>query len=118
MNKTALLIIIFLASQFAILDLLNAQQAGGEGQLERQPVYGQYWQSERWGWYGAKRIVSTPADAQQILEQFFIHHQRDVKVVRISEKAHFFVAEIINDKGVMVDLILIDKRTGRMRSMY
>ena len=118
MNKTALLIMIFLASQFAILDLLNAQQAGVNGQVERQPVYGQYWQSEKWGWYGAKRTVSTPADAQHILEQFLIHHQRDVRVVRMREKAHFFVAEIINGKGVMVDLILIDKRTGRMRSMY
>ena len=118
MNKTALLVMIFLASQFAILDLVNAQQAGEEKHLERQAVYGQYWQSERWGWYGAKRIVSTPADAQHILEQFFVHHQRDVRVVRISEKAHFFVAEVINGKGVMVDLILIDKRTGRMRSMY
>jgi hypothetical protein len=118
MNKTVLVIVILLASQFAILDSANAQQAGGERHLERQPVYGQYWQSERWGWYGAKRVVRTPADAQQILEQFFIHHQRDVRVVRISEKAHFFVAEVINGKGVMVDLILIDKRTGRMRSMY
>ena len=117
MNKTVLLIIIFLASQFSIIDLSCAQQAGDE-RVERQPVYGQYWQSDRWGWYGAKRIVRTPADAQQILEQFFIHHKRDVRVVRISEQPHFFVAEIINGKGAMVDLILIDRRTGRIRSMY
>jgi hypothetical protein len=34
------------------------------------------------------------------------------------EKAHFYIAEIINNKGVLVDLILIDKRTGRIRSMF
>lgn len=100
-----------------IIDPLHAEQPGDE-QLQRQPVYGQYWQSERWGWYGAKKIVRTPDDAQHILEQFFVHHNRDVRVVRISEKAHFFVAEVINSRGVLVDLILIDKRSGRMRSMY
>jgi hypothetical protein len=85
---------------------------------ECQPVYGDYWQSQKWGWYGARRPVKTPVEAKEILEKFFIHHKRDVKVVRITEKPHFFVAEMINKKGVIVDLILIDKRTGRMRSMF
>lgn len=117
MNRTVFLIVIVLASQFMITDHLYAQQAG-EQHIERQPVYGQYWQSEKWGWYGARRIVRTPADAQQILEQFFVHHQRIVRAIKISEKDHFFVAQIINSKGLTVDLILIDKRTGRIRSMY
>jgi hypothetical protein len=117
MNKAVFLVLIFLASQFMIVDPLKAEQAGEE-HLERQPVYGQYWQSETWGWYGAKRVVKTPGDAQHILSQFFVHHRRDVRVVRISEKAHFFVAEVMDSKGALVDLILIDKRTGRMRSMY
>lgn len=105
---------------FALLpevDVPHAQQVD-EQCLERQPVYGNYWQSERWGWYGARRVVRTPADARDILQKFFIHHKRDVRVVRISEKAHFYVAEVINSKGVLVDLILIDRRTGRMRSMF
>ncbi len=116
MNKTVFLVLIFLASQFMIIDPLRAEQPND--QHLSQPVYGQYWQSETWGWYGAKRVVKTPDDAQHILSQYLVHHRRDVKVVRISEKAHFFVAEVINSKGVLVDLILIDRRTGRMRSMY
>jgi hypothetical protein len=117
MKRTVFLIVMVLASQFMIVSLPFAQEEG-EKHLERQPVYGQYWQSEKWGWYGAKRIVRTPEDAQQILEQFFIHHRRIVRVVKISEKDQFFVAQIINSKGMTIDLILIDKRTGRIRSMY
>ena len=51
---------------FALLpevDFPHAQQVD-EQCLERQPVYGNYWQSERWGWYGARRVVRTPADAR------------------------------------------------------
>lgn len=79
-------------------------------------VYGQYWQSQRWGWYGAKRVVKTPVEAREIIEQ--IVQNKGVRVVRITDQPHFFVAEMINQNGVIVDRILIDKRTGRMRSMY
>lgn len=85
--------------------------------IECQPTYGHYWRSSKWGWYGARRVVRTPVEAQEILDQFFVQN-RGIKVVRIRERAHFFMAELINSKGVIVDLILIDKRTGRIRSMF
>ncbi len=85
--------------------------------IECQPTYGHYWRSSKWGWYGARRVVRTPVEAKEILEQFFVQSS-GIRVVKISDRAHFFVAEIINSKGVIVDLILIDKRTGRIRSMF
>lgn len=85
--------------------------------IECQPVYGNYWRSSKWGWYGARRVVKTPLEAKEILDQFLLHN-RGIRVVKIVDKPHFFIAEIINSRGAIVDLILIDKRTGRMRSMF
>lgn len=84
---------------------------------ECQPIYGNYWRSSKWGWYGARRVVKTPVEAKELIEQFFLHN-RGIKVVRINDRPHFFIAEIINSRGVIIDLILIDKRTGRIRSMF
>jgi len=85
--------------------------------IECQPIYGNYWRSNKWGWYGARRVVKTPLEAREILEQFLLHN-RGLRVVKIVDKPHFFVAEIINSRGTIIDLILIDKRTGRIRSMF
>jgi len=84
---------------------------------ECQPIYGNYWRSSKWGWYGARRVVKTPLEAKEILDQFLLHN-REIRVVKIIDKPHFFVGEIINSRGAIIDLILIDKRTGRIRSMF
>jgi hypothetical protein len=108
------------AAAFVLLlpfvDICSAQQTKKEP-AECQPVYGHYWRSYKWGWYGAKREVRTPVEAKEIIEQFLVQ-DRGIRVVRMREKAHFYIAEIINNRGVLVDLILIDKRTGRIRSMF
>lgn len=117
MKKTVL--ITFLIIIFLTAELSYAQQKN-QAVIECQPTYGHYWRSSKWGWYGARRVVRTPVEAKEILEQFFVHN-RGISVIKISEirdRPHFFVAEIINSKGVIVDLILIDKRTGRIRSMF
>ena len=85
--------------------------------IECQPVYGNYWRSSKWGWYGARREVRTPLEAREILEKLFLH-KRGIRVVNIIDKSKFFVAEIRNSRGAVIDLILIDKRTGRVRSMF
>ncbi len=116
MNGIILFFLSF-ASVFSVTDFSYAQQTTQE-KVECQPTYGDYGQGEKWGWYGAKRIVRTSAEAQEILEKIFVHHNWGVRVVRITERPHFFVAEIVNNKGALIDLILIDRRTGRIRSMF
>ena len=61
--------------------------------------------------------MKTSVEAKQIIEQVFMQNN-NVKVVRIIERPHYFIAEMINSKGVVIDLILIDRRTGRIRSMF
>ena len=107
-----IIILVFLPA----VDISSAQQTNKEP-VECQPVYGNYWRSYKWGWYGARREVRTPAEAREIIEQLLLQ-DRGIRIVRMREKAHFYIAEIMNHKGVLIDLILIDKRTGRIRSMY
>jgi hypothetical protein len=85
--------------------------------MECQPTYGQYWRSDKWGWYGARKAVRTPVEAREILEKFFMTN-RGIKVGKIRARRYFFEADIINRNGIRIDLVIIDKRTGRIRSIY
>lgn len=89
--------------------------------IECQPTYGHYWQSRSFGWYGAKRAVRTTAEARDIIERFFGIHHRGLNMVRVGsvrERTCFFEAEIKNSRGMLVDMVIIDKRTGRIRSIF
>lgn len=86
--------------------------------LERcQPTYGKYCCDSKWGWYGARRIVKTPVDTRDILVRFFALYNY-IKVGIIKERGSFFEAEVTDEKGDVVDYVIIDKRTGRSRSVY
>jgi hypothetical protein len=112
-------IIVLLAIFLSISDYSFAQglNKGEKGATECQPVYGHYWRSYKWGWYGARRVVRTPVEAKEIIEQVFITHG-GIRIGKILDKPRFYVAEIVNGKGFVIDLLLIDKRTGRIRSMF
>jgi len=111
---------ILLCAVMAFLSITESsygQQADQNQQLNQCPVYGQYWRSYKWGWYGAKRIVKTPVEAHEILQQFYVTH-KGVKIHRIIEGPTFYRAEIMDKNGALVDMVIIDKNTGRIRSIY
>ncbi|MEW6117666.1 MAG: PepSY domain-containing protein [Nitrospirota bacterium] len=78
--------------------------------------HGDYCDGPGWGWYGARRAVTTPQQAKKILKEYF--KGEDVAVGVIRERGHFFEADIKDKKGTVVDRVIIDKRTGRIRSIY
>ncbi|MCG2720811.1 MAG: hypothetical protein L6290_02190 [Thermodesulfovibrionales bacterium] len=110
--------ILSLSIIFCAYNLSYAQQVQkNQTQTECQPTYGDYKRGDKWGWYGAKKVVRNPVEAQQLLEKFFIHH-RTLKVGIIKERIYFYEAHIINVNGTLVDIIIIDKRNGRIHSAY
>lgn len=113
--KITVIFLVSLAAVLTIADLSFAEQT--EQGLVKYPAYGYYWRSYKWGWYGAKRIVKTPVEANEIILQFYVP-QQGIRIHRIIESPLFYQAEIINSKGVLVDKVIIDKRTGRIRSIY
>lgn len=114
--KKIIFLIVFLIAFVSVSNFSYAQPANPR--LEKcQPTYGKYCCDSKWGWYGAKKVVRTTSDAKDILLRFFATYS-DIKVGMIKERGSFFEAEITDETGEVIDLVIIDKRTGRIRSIY
>ncbi|MDA8169355.1 MAG: hypothetical protein M0Z59_06610 [Nitrospiraceae bacterium] len=66
--------------------------------------------------YGAKRPVKDISEAKKALLGHF--KGRDVTIGKITEKKLFFQAPIYGKNGKLVDMVIVDKRTGRIRSIF
>ena len=106
---------IALAGALLPTSVAYAQQGCGGGWRERHP-YGDYCRGSRWGRYGAKEPVKSAQDARKRLEEFYA--DEDVVIGKITERELHFEAEVNDKDGDLVDRIIIDKRSGRIRSMY
>lgn len=93
-------------------------QRRGWGWYEGMP-YGQFCPHRQWGGpYGVRRPVRTVDEARQVIESYFAARQKAVTVGRIVERKWFFLAEILDGDGTIVDETIVDRRTGRIRSIY
>lgn len=68
------------------------------------------------GTYGEKQQVTTKKEARRLLRDFF--SKKGVTIGDIREKQYYFEADILDSKGKVVDKVIVDKRTGRIRSIY
>jgi hypothetical protein len=68
------------------------------------------------GTYGEKQQVGTKDDAKKLLREYF--SKKDVTIGEIREKQYYFEADILDGSGKLVDKVIVDKRTGRIRSIY
>jgi hypothetical protein len=75
------------------------------------------WCGKRKGdWYGARRPVHSREDARDQLVKYYSPQQKTVAVV--AEKQWRFEADLLDNCGKVVDRVMIDKRSGRIRSIY
>jgi hypothetical protein len=51
-----------------------------------------------------------------MIKEYFV--RRDVRISDIREREFFFEADLRDRRGAFVDKVIIDKRTGRIRSTY
>lgn len=93
----------------------RAQQGCGHGWCEQRP-YGDYCRGRRWGRYGARDPVKSADEARKRLQEFYA--DEDVSIGKITERDLHFEAEVIDKDGDLVDRVAVDKRSGRIRSMY
>jgi hypothetical protein len=91
-------------------------QAKDESEGERYP-HGNYCERERWGMYGERKAVRSPEEAKKVLSEYFSSVQ-GAKISIIKERKWFFKAEIRDRKDNLIDIVIIDKRSGRIRSIY
>jgi hypothetical protein len=84
---------------------------GADERGEKYPYGG-----SREGGYGEKKEVLTPADAEKILKQYFA--KKNVTIGEIKERELYFEAEVRDKDNKLIDKVIVDKRTGRIRSIY
>lgn len=77
---------------------------------------GNYPYGESRGGYGERKVVSSVQEARRTIREYFTG--RDVKISDIRERELFFEADVRDRHGALVDKVIVDKRTGRIRSTY
>lgn len=68
------------------------------------------------GPYGARQQVDSVERAREILQDFFA--DENVAVGKPVERDGYYEAEILDRNGTLVDKVIVDKRNGRIRSIY
>ena len=107
MRKAILLSLFMTMLYFCSLTFAGAEDAS---------PYGGYKKGTAETGYGEKRPVTTIEEARKALTEYFA--KKDVKIGEIREQELFFEAEIRDKSNNLVDKVIIDKRTGRIRSTY
>ena len=107
MKKTVLFSLFMTVLYFCSLTFAGAEDAS---------PYGGYKKGTAETGYGEKRPVTTIEEARKALTEYFA--KKDVKVGEIREQELFFEAEIRDKNNTLVDKVIVDKRTGRIRSTY
>lgn len=83
---------------------------------DKPSPYGGYKKGTTDTTYGERRPVSSVAEARKVLREYFA--KKNVKIGEIKEKDLYFEAEILDKSGQVIDTVIVDKRTGRIRSIY
>jgi hypothetical protein len=91
---------------------LSVSVASASDEQEEKYPYG----GSKGGTYGEKRSVKTKEDAEKVLKEYFA--KKDVVIGKVKEKDLYFEAEILDKKGNMIDKVIVNKRTGRIRSIF
>ena len=104
-------LVIGLAGALVAPSVARAERGCGCGWCEHR-AYGSPSRGNR---YGSKDPVKTADEARKRLEAFY--DDEDLIVGKIAERALHFEASIKHKDGRLVDRVIIDKRSGRIRSI-
>jgi len=95
---------------------LGQGRHGGRGAGEHgPPPFGDYCPRRHADHYGARQPLRTPEEARERLGLFFNRPQAQISLRR--ELKMGYIADIINTDGSLSDRVIIDKRSGRIRSI-
>jgi hypothetical protein len=113
---TRVIIMVLLAAA-TLAPVPSEAQQPGPGWYEGSP-YGRSCPGHRGGPYGARQTIKTTDEAKQAIEKYFAESGQTVQVAIVGERRRFYVAEITDPAGTLIDKLIIDKRSGRIRSIY
>lgn len=109
MKKILSLIILVAGLLISIETSASAMCGGGGG------PFGGYCRGSGWGWYGARKQVMTAREARRLVQEYFANE--NVKVGKVTDRQYFFEVDINDENNSLIDVVIVDKRTGRIRSI-
>ena len=68
------------------------------------------------GGYGERKSVQSRGDAQRMLNDYYM--RRSMRIGPIREDRFYYEADILDRNNRFMDRVIIDKRSGRIRSIY
>lgn len=74
--------------------------------------YGSGWR----GGYGERRAIQSSRDAQRMLNDYYT--RRSMRIGPMRENQFYYEADILDRNNRFIDKVIIDKRSGRIRSIY
>ncbi|MEW6584158.1 MAG: hypothetical protein AB1442_00955 [Nitrospirota bacterium] len=77
--------------------------------------HGDYCEGIHRGRYGARRPVNSAREATRVLERYY--SDADVIIGPIKERPLFYEARISDRKGNLIDRVIVDKKSCRIRSI-
>lgn len=99
------------------LPLVSVAQPMGRGMYRGVP-YGHYCPGMQWGPYGVRKPVGTAEQAKRVIDLYLAGNNQELTVGSITEKNWYFEAEILDRDKKVTDRVIVDKRSGRIRSIY
>jgi hypothetical protein len=66
--------------------------------------------------YGERRAVRSRGEAQRVLNDYYM--RRSMRIGPIRENRFYFEADVLDRNNRFMDRVIIDKRSGRIRSIY
>jgi hypothetical protein len=112
MGRKIIVCICLTISLFGVLSVFSPLPEAAAGDRR----YGYYPYGEFRRGYGERRTVPNSREARRMLKDYY--SGRDLRIGDVRERELFFETDIRDRRGVPVDKVIIDKRTGRIRSKY
>lgn len=106
---TKIAVMLWLAGHVAIATTVYADQ------LDSPIPFGGYHGNGKCGCYGTKTAIKTAAEARKIVEGFLAGH--DLHIGGIDERPRFFRIVLVDGNKTVRDIVIVDKLTGRVRSI-
>lgn len=78
--------------------------------------YGYYRHHWRKAGYGQRVYVQNVEEAVSIIQEFY--KSANVKIIPIKESYRFYKMEVQDENKNVLDIVIVDKFSGRVRSIY
>lgn len=109
MKKVIALIMILTLSFF----LAGAYGASGADKKKYITLYGDF--CSRTSHYGMHHGILNNKQVEKALKHYFSDKDLDVEIVNLTGR---FIKALVKDNDTVVDIVIFDRRSGRIRSVY